>query len=215
MNHKVKLSIAACSMALVLGCQKTESQKVQDQQQRQQDTKAEADRTLGELTKSLAQLRAKPEPTEKWTDAELKSYADLLDSNERNLNKLVMLNGKDNVHIQGEQSLEESRRMINSKRTLLQAARTKRAEQSATQTKEARISELNHQYDTDSNFLEGEGIPSKSWDDAKLAKYEEAVDRVDKTLHELDATAGESVATTVRKTMNETRRGLVANAKKK
>ncbi len=215
MNTFLKLSTAALSLSLVMGCAKTETQKVQDQQQKTADTKAEADKTLAELTTSLPQLRARPEPTEKWTEEELKSYADQLDANERNLNKLVMLNGKDNVQIQGEANLEESRKMINQKRQALQAVRTKRAEQSVTQSKEQKVASLNQAYDTDSNYLEGEGIPTTSWPEEKLVKYEQAVGRVDKTLHELETTAGENVATTLRKAMNQTRKGLVESARKK
>ncbi len=215
MNTFLNTSIAALSLSLVMGCAKTETQKVQDQQQKTADTKAEADKTLAELTASLPQLRAKPEPTEKWTEEELKAYAEQLDANEKSLNKLVMLNGKDNVRIQGEANLEESRKMINQKRTVLQAVRTKRAEQAVTQSKDQKVASLNQAYDTDSNFLEGEGIPTSSWPEEKIVKYEQAVARVEKTLHDLETTSGENVATSLRKTMNQTRKGLIEGARKK
>jgi hypothetical protein len=215
MNTFIKFSFVALAISTGIGCAKTESQKVQEQQAKTQDTKAEADRALADLTASLPQLRQKPEPTENWNDQDFKTYQDLLDTNERNLNKLESFNGKDGVKIQGEQSLTETRKMINQKRVVLQTARTKRAEATVAQSKEARVAELNKQLETDSNYLETEGAPTNSWPEDKIAKYEAALTRIDATLHELETTAGESAGNQEKKKKNEDRRALIASARKK
>ncbi len=218
MNAFLKTGIAALSlttvMILVSACAKTEEQKKQDQQQQTAQTKADADKALQDLTVSLPALRVAPEPTAKWTEAELKQYQDLIDTNERNLNKFESYNGQNGVQIKGEASRAETRKLFVDKRNALQVARAEQAKISAEQAKKTRVDQLKAQYDTDSNYLEGAGVPVKGWPEDKLVVYEKAVQRVEQTLHELEVTDGQGFVTEARKVLNETRKKLVQEARK-
>ena len=214
MNTFSRLALASLSLAFVAGCAKSESQKAEDQQKQTQEVRNDADSAVADLSASMPALVTSPEPTEKWNDEELKNYEALVKKNEDNLIRVQSYNGKAGVQIAGQASLEEIRQTIVSKKQALQAARTKKGEAAAEQSKDNKVDALKAQYDRDTNFLEGEGIPTASWTVEKLKAYEDAVNRVDQALHDLQVTDGDGIITAARKKLNDGRRALVNEAKK-
>lgn len=221
MNTPLRFTIATLSLVLAVGCAKNDGAQAPQgqpgqfpQPQQTKSTQAEADKAIADLAASGPILQQAPEPTLQFTDDELKAYEDLIKKNEENYVRVQSFNGKDGLVVSGQESLEQTRQMIVAKKQALENVRAQKAQVSAIESKDARMSELKAQLETDATELDRQLIPTKNWAPEKLQAYEDGVNRVDATLHEMEVVGGRSFNKSVHQTANNARRALLDAARK-
>lgn len=149
----------------------------------QEQAKSNADTAISDLKASATKMDNMGTPSETWSDAQLAEYDQVLSACDANADRVESLDGKDGVVIYGTWSLPRLRMIVSNNRSILIRVRAKKAEYVKDQ---ARLDKLKVQQDEVLAF----GAPDETWDQARLANFTAALDRLDATLDELTRTRG-------------------------
>lgn len=186
---------AAVSIVLTTGCAKSNSEH----------SKSNADSAISDLKRSASELDAMGVPNSNWSDADMLEYERRLNATAHSANRVQSADGKDGVIIVGSYSLVRLRQLLASRRYDLRMAREKKAAAVAATNaanakaaaaaaaptdpaslKQAKINELQASLRMDGNNLDEAGQPDANWPEAKLKRYGQWLDRMEKTVGELE-----------------------------